>query len=184
MSFSRTLAGVALLGLALQMVHGTPAGAQSTMPAAGTPTPAPVGSPSPGAMVTPPPPSVLPSPIVNLPPASQPVTLPYPAYGTPAPGVNRGVPSATIPTVISLDQAIAIGFAKSPSLAAARAVVEIDTAPVALAQTAILPNIAGTAAASRNYFQYGTLRSGSAVGGGANSSPVVNDRSLEATLTQ
>ena len=82
--------------------------------------------------------AALPSPISSLPPASQPLTLPYPAYGTPVPGVNRGVPSAGVPQVVSLDQAVAIGFARSPLLAQARATVEIDLAPVDLAKTALL----------------------------------------------
>ena len=85
----------------------------------------------------------VPSPIASLAPASQPLTLPYPAYGTPVPGVNRGVPSTVVPQVVSLDQAIAIGFARSPLLAQARATVEIDTAPVDLARTAVLPSLSG-----------------------------------------
>jgi outer membrane protein TolC len=88
-----------------------------------------------------------------LPPASSASALPYTAYGTPVPGVDRGVPAANVPQVVSLDQAVAIGFAKSPLLAQARAGIEIDTAPVDLAKTAVLPNIAGTASVGRNYRQ-------------------------------
>jgi outer membrane protein len=139
---SRTLAGLALFALAAISL-GAPVDAQ------GGPVAAPTGAPTaPPAGVMP---NALPSPISSLPPASQPVTLPYPAYGTPVPGVNRGVPSASIPQVVSLDQAVAIGFARSPLLAQARATIEIDTAPVDLAKTAVLPNISGTASTAHGY---------------------------------
>jgi outer membrane protein len=146
---SRTLAALALFALTASPWGAMPAGAQAKM-AAPPPTPAPYGSPLPAGMSGP---SSLPSPISSLPPASQPVTLPYPAYGTPVPGVNRGVPAAGIPQVVSLDQAVAIGFARSPLLASARATVEIDQAPVDLAKTAVLPNIAGTASTSHEFSQ-------------------------------
>jgi outer membrane protein TolC len=145
---NRTLAGVALIALAAvslgRPVYGqTPAvpAASPTLPAT---TPAPYALPSPVPVA---------SPISSLPPASSASALPYPAYGTPVPGVNRGVAVANVPQIVSLDQAIAIGFAKSPLLAQARAGVLIDTAPVDLAKTAVLPNISGTASVGRNYRQ-------------------------------
>jgi outer membrane protein len=155
---SRTLAGAGLALFALTAFPwgAAPAGAQATMRPS-PPTPAPLGSPPPAAQAGP---ASLPSPISSLPPASQPVTLPYPAYGTPVPGVDRGVPAAGIPQVVSLDQAVAIGFARSPLLASARAVIEIDTAPVDLAKTAILPNISGTVSTARSYRQAGTVTTG------------------------
>ena len=146
---SRTLAGLALFALTALPWGAAPAGAQAKM-VVPSPTPAPNGAP-----VAPPSglPASLPSPISSLPPASQPVTLPYPAYGTPVPGVNRGVPVTGIPQVVSLDQAVSIGFARSPLLAQARATIEIDTAPVDLAKTAVLPNIAGTASTAHDFAQ-------------------------------
>lgn len=149
---SRTLAGLALFTLAT-LLWGAPVDAQGRPTATATPTPAPLATPTPAPLATPVgvTPLALPSPISSLPPASQPLTLPYPAYGTPVPGVNRGVPSASIPQVVSLDQAVAIGFARSPLLAQARAVIEIDNAPVDLAKTAVLPNISGTASTSHGY---------------------------------
>lgn len=168
---SRTLAGLALFALTAIPLGGAPAGAQATKTApAPSPTPAPYGSPLPAGMAGP---ASLPSPISSLPPASQPVTLPYPAYGTPVPGVNRGVPAAGIPQIVSLDQAVAIGFARSPLLASARAVIKIDTAPVDLAKTAVLPNIAGVASTGRNYREAGsasTSGSGSGTGTGSGTS--------------
>jgi outer membrane protein len=146
---SRTLAALALFALTASPWGAMPAGAQAKMTAP-PPTPAPYGSPLPSGMSGP---AALPSPISSLPPASQPVTLPYPAYGTPVPGVNRGVPAPGIPQVVSLDQAIAIGFARSPLLASARASIEIDKAPVDLARTAVLPNIAGTASTAHDFSQ-------------------------------
>jgi outer membrane protein len=146
---SRTLAALALFALTASPWGAMPAGAQAKMTAP-PPTPAPYGSPLPSGTSGP---AALPSPISSLPPASQPVTLPYPAYGTPVPGVNRGVPAAGIPQVVSLDQAVAIGFARSPLLASARATVEIDKAPVDLAKTAVLPNIAGSATTEHEFAQ-------------------------------
>jgi outer membrane protein len=147
---SRTLAGLALFALTAFPWGAAPAGAQATMKSP-PPTPAPYGSPIPANAG----PAALPSPISSLPPASQPLTLPYPAYGTPVPGVNRGVPAATVPQVVSLDQAVAIGFARSPLLAQARATVEIDTAPVDLAKTAYFPSLSGTASTAHDFAQSG-----------------------------
>jgi outer membrane protein len=146
---SRTLAGLALFALSAVALGVVPAGAQVAKPAA-TPTPAPYMTPIPVSSSGP---IALPSPISSLPPASQPYTLPYPAYGTPVPGVNRGVPAAGVPQVVTLNQAVAIGFARSPLLASARAVIEIDTAPVDLAKTGLFPSLSGTAATSHDYSQ-------------------------------
>jgi outer membrane protein TolC len=150
---SRMLAGLALFALTVFPCSTARVDAQATMSPA-PPTPAPYGSPAAPARTGGP--AALPSPISSLPPASQPVTLPYPAYGTPVPGVNRGVPAAGIPQVVSLDQAVAIGFARSPLLAQARATIEIDTAPVDLAKTAVLPNIAGQVTTAHDYGQNGS----------------------------
>ena len=141
---SRTLAGLALFALTALPFSTVRVEAQAPRPSP-SPTPAAVGSPP--ASVSGP--ASLPSPISSLPPASQAVTLPYPAYGTPVPGIDRGVPAVGIPQIVSLDQAIAIGFARAPSLASARAAIKIATAPVDLAKTAVLPNIAGTASTGR-----------------------------------
>jgi outer membrane protein len=144
---SRTLVGLVLFALTVLPWSTARVDAQGPT-ASPPPTPAPYGSPRPAGK---PGPAALPSPISSLPPASQPLTLPYPAYGTPVPGVNRGVPSTGVPQVVSLEQAVAIGFARSPLLAQARAVVEIDSAPVDLAKTAILPNISGQATTGHNF---------------------------------
>jgi multidrug efflux system outer membrane protein len=153
---SRTLAGLALFALVALSVSTVPAGAQATRSA---PIPPATGTPLPGMV-----PNAVPSPISSLPPASQPQTLPYPAYGTPVPGVNRGVPAASIPQVISLNQAVAIAFARSPLLAQARATVEIDTAPVDLARTAVLPNISGTASTQHAYRELTGVSTGTTSG--------------------
>lgn len=173
---SRTLAGLALFGLTAFPLGAGIAGAQSSTTA---PAAAPRGTPTPAPRLTPVP---LPSPIASLPPASQPLTLPYPAYGTPVPGVNRGVPAPGVPQVVSLDQAVAIGFARSPLLAQARATIKIDQAPVDLARTAVLPNIAGVASSTRSFSEFGASRSGSSSGSAAASDVTTN--SLSASLKQ
>ena len=150
---SRALVAAALFVVAAAGLSSVSAGAQpKNPPVVATPTPTQViqGMPTP---------QPVPSPITSLPPASSPSTFPYPAYGSPAPGVDRGVPVAGVPQTVSLDQAIAIGFARSPLLAQARGSVEIATAPVDLAATAILPNISGTATAGRSFRQPGSTSS-------------------------
>jgi outer membrane protein len=100
--------------------------------------------------------------------------------------VNRGVPSAGVPQVVSLDQAVAIGFARSPLLAQARATVEIDTAPVDLAKTAILPGISGTASTTHDLSQNAPAEAGNTSHTTAGSTPVVTSvsNSLGLTLTE
>ncbi|GAC1424196.1 MAG: TolC family type I secretion outer membrane protein [Candidatus Velthaea sp.] len=114
---------------------------------------------------------------------SQPTTLPYPAYGTPAPGVNNGVVNPSVPQVVDLDQAIAIGYAQSPLLAQARAQLEIATAPVELARTAILPNVSGTIASSRNHSQNGRLGSGSTTSGSTGGTTSTGGAPVDSTNT-
>ena len=104
-------------------------------------------------------------------------------------GVNRGVPSAGVPQVVSLTQAVAIGFARSPLLASARATIEIDTAPVDLAKTAVLPLISGSVSTARNYRQVGTAStsgtgSGTITGNGAATAPAVTSNGLSVDLRQ
>jgi outer membrane protein len=181
--FSRAAAAVA----ALSLVCGTAvAQAQSSNPG---PTPmatiAPHAMPSPHAMpaaampaattvpATPAPSPTAPSSaapfspysVPALPPADQAVPLPFPAYGTPAPSMaTRGLPG--VPQIITLQQAILIAYARSPLLAEARATVEIDTAPVGLAQSALFPAITGTASTTRSYSADGSSRSGTTTTGG------------------
>ncbi|HEY8298733.1 MAG TPA: TolC family protein [Candidatus Baltobacteraceae bacterium] len=83
-------------------------------------------------------------------PVKSPTTLPYPAYGTPAPGVRQTQPNPAVPTQITLQQAIDIAAAKSPILAAARADYNISTVPVQLAKSAIFPNVAAVGSIARS----------------------------------
>jgi multidrug efflux system outer membrane protein len=81
--------------------------------------------------------------------------MPYPAYGAPVPGVDAGVRAPDIPASITLQQAIAVGFARSPALAAARADVGIQAAAVRLAGAGLLPSVAGSASLDRSHTQPG-----------------------------
>jgi len=139
--YLRTLAGVALTAFVVSTTAPRIVHAQ--------PKPAPTARPS--AV-----PSVSPTGEIELPPASVPTNMPYPAYGTPVPGVDTGVVDPSVPQVITLNQSIAIGYAKSPLLAQARAQLAIATAPVDLAKTALLPDIAGRASSTRDHSQLGT----------------------------
>lgn len=137
MNHQRALTGVALVALVAILI---PAGvsAQGTTPPKSPPTPVPLATP-----------------LSSLPPASTPTSLPYPAYGTPAPVDLLGIPAAGVPDNITLEQAVAVGFAKSPLLASARADILSADAPVNLARSAILPNVSGSVSSTRNHRQPG-----------------------------
>ena len=211
-SAARALAGVALAALAF---GAQPAAAQTSTPppSAATPaaTPRPLASPStapasrgqspsalPGSAGTPAPgaPSsgasasggnraINASAIPTLAPADQASPLPYPAYGTPAPvSQTRILPG--VPQVITLQQAVLIAYARSPLLASARADVEIATAPVGLAQSALFPAVTGTASTTRAHREGGTTTTGTGTGttGTATFNPNTTTNSLQVALQQ
>ncbi len=198
-SMMRALGVVALVGLA---AAAEPAFAQAPTPATTAQprpalTPAPTSTarsqtPSalPGAAGTPPPATVPgapapagatggsaltgPNSIPTLAPADQAAPLPFPAYGTPAPESSPiAVPG--VPQVITLQQSILIAYARSPVLASARADVAIATAPVGLAQSALLPAVSGVVTTSRAYKQ---------PSGGANSVTFTNPVTGATTTVQ
>jgi outer membrane protein len=137
----RTLAGGAIAALVIATTAPRFVGAQTTS-APSSAVPLPRGTFNPNATIT-------------LPPASRPTSMPYPAYGTPVPGIAAGQADPTVPQVVTLDAATAIGYARSPLLAQARAQLDIETAPVQLARTALLPNLSGSATTERIHSQDG-----------------------------
>lgn len=102
-------------------------------------------------------------------------TLPYPAYGTPAPGIAVQQPKPGIPQSVTLQQAIQIAAAKSPVLLAAAAQLEQAHAPLSLAKTGIFPNVSGTATTTKN--NGGRLQTSS--GGTVNIGGVTNSFSAD-----
>ena len=148
----RAASGIALIALAVAST--TPAIVRAQQP--GTiATPAPFGTVGPA-------PPIQPTATITLPPASQPTSLPYPAYGTPVPGVNGGTVVAGVPQIITLDQAIAIAYAKSPALASARASIQEAVGSKDETQAGLLPTIAGSASATREHDQTGAQVTGGA----------------------
>ncbi len=101
-------------------------------------------------------PIATPSALYSLPPASQPTSLTYPAYGSPAPGVGAGTPAPGVPTHVDVKDAIDIGYARSPQLASARADVGIAAAGVRLQRAGLLPALDASASTTRGYNQAGT----------------------------
>lgn len=91
-----------------------------------------------------------PIPLPSIGPASGPTSLPYPAFGTPAPGVASTVTEPGVPQVVTLPQAIAIAFARSPILATARGDVDLAAAALRLEQTGYYPNISGGFSTTRD----------------------------------
>lgn len=171
MKYQRVLPGVALAALVAILA---PAGvlAQGTTPPKSPPTPVPLATP-----------------LSSLPPASTPTSLPYPAYGTPAPVDLLGIPAAGVPDNITLEQAVAVGFAKSPLLASARADILSADAPVNLARSAILPNVSGTVSSSRNHRQPGgssnsnSSSTGTTTGNGSGTTTTTNINTFSADST-
>ena len=146
----------------VSLMSGPPAGVVAdaatsppTAPANSIPLPVtahgvPIGTPA-GRRLNPGQPT--PYPLVTLAPPGQATSLPYPAYGTPIPGVNAGVSAPDIPPTVTLQQAVAIGFARSPALEAARADVGVEAAAVRLAGSGLLPSFNGSTSFTRSFNQ-------------------------------
>ena len=107
-------------------------------------------------------------------PAATPQAMPYPAYGTPAPGAAILRPQSGVPESVTLAQAIAIAAARSPVLAIARSDYRLTQLSEDLARTGLYPNIAATGSITRSFGS----RGGSTVGGS------VTSEGLNATLKQ
>jgi outer membrane protein len=90
-----------------------------------------------------------PFPLNTLGPLTGETSLPYPAYGTPVPGINSGTPAPGISATISLSDAEMVSFARSPALATARNDVAVQAAAVRLQRAGLLPSLTG--GASYNY---------------------------------
>ncbi|MBD5634005.1 MAG: TolC family protein [Candidatus Eremiobacteraeota bacterium] len=154
-------------GAALALLS-SPAGVSARAQTAASPTPAPSGSPQSG-------PSVIeipagagaasgrvlnpgqptPYPLNTLAPLGSGTPLPFPAYGTPVPGVGAGTPPPDIPATITLQQAIAIGFARSPLLEVARDDVAVQAAAVRLERAGLLPSFSASSGLTYTHSQNG-----------------------------
>lgn len=140
------------------------------------PRSAPTPRLTPGPAVT----AFIPTAPPTLPPANSPTTMPYPAYGSPAPGATASAAAAGVPQIVDLNQAIAIGFAKSPALASARGTVYVDAAPVTASRLAFLPAVSGSASTTHENFQ----AAGGATGGSTAALGHVVDNGLSFSLRQ
>jgi len=156
--------------IAASGLGGTRASAAPKPSATTTPIPAMTFAP-----VAPP----TPFPDFTLGPASQGTSMPFPAYGSPVPGVGVGPPPSAAPQIVTLPQAIAIGFARSPILASARADEGISRAGKRLAQTGYYPNLSGSASTSHTDRQAGSGNGVLIAGGNVSTSD-----GLSATLRQ
>ena len=162
---ARAGAALATLGVALGAVaFGSPPSrvdARDTVVAQASGAPAVLGSPLPAVKIPPYRGSRLnggqptPFPQDTLAPLTGQTSLPYPAYGTPVPGVNAGTPAPDIPALITLPQAILISFARSPALEVARQDVKVEEASVRLARAGLLPQISLGASLEHEYSQQG-----------------------------
>jgi outer membrane protein len=104
--------------------------------------------------------AVQPGAVPSLAPADAPTTMPYPAYGTPVPGVREGVATPGVPRILPLSNAINIAVALSPALASARADIGVSAAEVRLARAGLLPSIGAQVNSSHDWFQNRTGNTG------------------------
>jgi outer membrane protein len=109
-------------------------------------------------------PSPLPQPTISGTP------LPYPAYGTPAPDVEKLTPKKGVPQSISLADAIRIGVALSPTFALQNAQWAAIHARYTSSLQAYYPGLSATARMGKQYSN-GTSSSSVGQGGGTNPSP-------------
>ena len=96
-----------------------------------------------------------PYPLHTLAPLGTGTPRPFPAYGSPVPGVGVGTPLPDVPATINLQQAIAIGFARSPALRVARADVAVQAAAVRLERAGLLPSLSASASLTYTIDQNG-----------------------------
>ena len=98
--------------------------------------------------------SASPAPLIvpTLPPISTARELPYPASGTPQPGLVSTRQDPTVPEMITLDQAVSIAIARVPALREARFNVEYERATIdsALAGTRTSILVSGSSTWSRS----------------------------------
>ena len=111
-----------------------------------------------------------PFPLTTLAPLTGETSLPFPAYGTPVPGVNSGTPAPGISATVTLQQAQMVAFARSPALATARNDVYVEEAEVRLEQAGLLPLLSGAASYDYNHSQPGSVTSGEAAAAAAGGS--------------
>jgi outer membrane protein TolC len=101
-------------------------------------------------------PSPLPEPTISGTP------IPYPAYGTPAPDVERLTPKKGVPQIISLTDAVRIGVALSPTFANENAQWVAIHAKYTSERQAIYPGISANAQIGKDYSN-GTTSSGGGI---------------------
>ncbi len=132
-----------------------------------------------------------PFPLSTIGPLQPPGQLQYPAYGTPVPGVGVGVRATDLPAQITLEQAIAIGFARSPSLLLARGDVEVQEAAVRLQRAGLLPSVSVTSGLNLEHIQPGgnttsvvTTGTGTTTGAATNQQTIFTSNSNGLSISQ
>jgi outer membrane protein TolC len=99
--------------------------------------------------------AVTPAPLSQptLPPIAAARAIPYPAAGAAQPGVVATRRDPTVPETVTLDQAIAIALARSPSLREASFTVEYQRAAIDAARAATRPDVSVGASSARDFEQ-------------------------------
>ncbi len=81
--------------------------------------------------------------------------IPYPAYGSPAPDVAAQIAKPGIPMSVTLNQAIDIAVAQSPTFSSERAQYRAIAARYGAEQGALLPAVSANASANRSFGSIG-----------------------------
>jgi len=92
----------------------------------------------------------------TLPPIATARALPYPASGTAQPGVVATRRDPTVPVEVTLDQAIAIALARSPSVREAYLTLDYQRAAIDSARSGARPDVSISASGARDFDQIGT----------------------------
>lgn len=87
--------------------------------------------------------------VPTLPPISAAHDLPYPASGAPQPGLVSTKRDASVPDVVTLDQAISIAVAHAPGLEQARYNVDYQRSAVDVAKSAARPSVSVSGSSTR-----------------------------------
>jgi outer membrane protein len=118
------------------------------------------------------------APITVPTPAPMPTTsgspIPYPAYGSPAPDVATQKQRPGIPVTVTLNQAVDIAVAQSPSFASERAAYLEIAAKYGAEKGALLPAVSAQASATRSYGSYQNT-------GGSSAAPTATSVPVTAT---
>ena len=100
----------------------------------------------------------------HLPTIEQGLAIPYPAYGTPQPQIVTTRRDPRVAQTVTLDEATSIAIMRTPTLAQARAEVDLEAAAILSAKTPLSPSFSASGSSTYEYEQSGLTSTGSTTG--------------------